>query len=140
MLYGSPYLRNGAPQCCALCNAPFIIEDRHVSAGETIGGTTAVQATPTLAENALVTIERPRGRSQRRCDCCGGKLGSLFIASRWRFCKFACKKTYSTASARKSAMKDHGSIPFPLRVRSAQCRLAPNWPGKVFTDGSRFAR
>ena len=30
MLNDSPYLRNGAPQCCALCNAPFIVEDEHV--------------------------------------------------------------------------------------------------------------
>jgi hypothetical protein len=27
---GSTYLRNGAPQCCALCNTPFRIEEGHV--------------------------------------------------------------------------------------------------------------
>ena len=27
---GSTYLRNGAPQCCALCNTPFRIEEEHV--------------------------------------------------------------------------------------------------------------
>jgi hypothetical protein len=30
MLNGSTYLYNGAPQRCALCNAPFIVEDEHV--------------------------------------------------------------------------------------------------------------
>jgi hypothetical protein len=30
MLNGNPYLRNGAPQRCALCNAPFLIEDAHL--------------------------------------------------------------------------------------------------------------
>jgi hypothetical protein len=30
MLNGSPYLLSGAPQQCALCNAPFVIEDDHV--------------------------------------------------------------------------------------------------------------
>jgi hypothetical protein len=30
MFNGSTYLRNGAPQRCALCNAPFIVEDEHV--------------------------------------------------------------------------------------------------------------
>ena len=30
MLNGCAYLRNNAPQHCALCNAPFIIEDEHV--------------------------------------------------------------------------------------------------------------
>jgi hypothetical protein len=30
MVNGSTYLRNGAPQCCALCHAPFIIEDGHI--------------------------------------------------------------------------------------------------------------
>jgi hypothetical protein len=29
MLNGSPYLRDGVPQRCALCNAPFLIEDGH---------------------------------------------------------------------------------------------------------------
>ena len=27
---GSTYLLNGAPQHCALCHAPFIIEDDHI--------------------------------------------------------------------------------------------------------------
>jgi hypothetical protein len=27
---GSTYLRNGAPQCCALCNGTFRIEEEHV--------------------------------------------------------------------------------------------------------------
>ena len=30
MLNGSPYLRYGAPQRCALCNASFMIEDEHI--------------------------------------------------------------------------------------------------------------
>jgi hypothetical protein len=30
MLNGNPYLRNGAPQRCALCNAPFLIQDEYV--------------------------------------------------------------------------------------------------------------
>jgi hypothetical protein len=30
MLNGSAYLANGAPQRCALCNAPFVIEDEQV--------------------------------------------------------------------------------------------------------------
>jgi hypothetical protein len=30
MVNGSTYLRNGAPQRCALCNAPFIVEDEYV--------------------------------------------------------------------------------------------------------------
>jgi hypothetical protein len=30
MLNGSPYLRYGAPQRCALCNAFFMIEDEHI--------------------------------------------------------------------------------------------------------------
>ena len=30
MLNGSPYLRYGAPQRCALCNASFMIEDVHI--------------------------------------------------------------------------------------------------------------
>ena len=30
MLNGATYLRNGAPQRCALCNAPFIVEDEYV--------------------------------------------------------------------------------------------------------------
>jgi hypothetical protein len=30
MLNGSPYLHNGGPERCALCNAPLLIEDQHV--------------------------------------------------------------------------------------------------------------
>jgi hypothetical protein len=30
MVNASTYLINGAPQYCALCHAPFIIEDEHV--------------------------------------------------------------------------------------------------------------
>jgi hypothetical protein len=30
MVNGSTYLLNGAPRYCALCNAPFIIEDGHI--------------------------------------------------------------------------------------------------------------
>ena len=47
MLNGSPYLRYGAPQRCALCNAPFMIEDEHIKCwkGKTIG-TTAAPSTP----------------------------------------------------------------------------------------------
>ena len=30
MLNGGPYLRYGAPQLCALCNASFMIEDEHI--------------------------------------------------------------------------------------------------------------
>jgi hypothetical protein len=31
MLNGSRYLRNGAPQFCALCSAPFMAEDAHIT-------------------------------------------------------------------------------------------------------------
>jgi hypothetical protein len=30
MFNGSSYLRNGAPQRCALCDAPFRVEDEHI--------------------------------------------------------------------------------------------------------------
>jgi hypothetical protein len=30
MSTGSPYLWGGAPVRCALCNAPFIVEDEHL--------------------------------------------------------------------------------------------------------------
>ena len=30
MFNGSPYLRNGAPLRCALCNASFLIEGEHI--------------------------------------------------------------------------------------------------------------
>jgi hypothetical protein len=65
MLNGSPYLRNGASQCCALCNAPFIIEDGHVMCWrETAGGTTAAQGTPT---STLRTPSEPSSASGGRC-------------------------------------------------------------------------
>jgi hypothetical protein len=64
MLNGSPYLRNGAPQCCALCNAPFIIEDGHVKCWR--GNDRRYYCCPRHAdfdlENALGTIERLRGK------------------------------------------------------------------------------
>jgi hypothetical protein len=30
MLNSSPYLWDGAPLCCALCNAPCIVRDEHL--------------------------------------------------------------------------------------------------------------
>jgi hypothetical protein len=30
MINGSPYLANGTPQRCALCNASFMAEDEHI--------------------------------------------------------------------------------------------------------------
>jgi hypothetical protein len=30
MTNGSPYLFHGAPVRCALCNAPFLVEDEHI--------------------------------------------------------------------------------------------------------------
>ena len=46
MINGSPYLANGTPQRCALCNASFMTEDEHIKCweGKTIG-TTAVPST-----------------------------------------------------------------------------------------------
>jgi hypothetical protein len=35
---GSTYLLNGAPQHCALCHAPFIVEDDHVKCWRGKGG------------------------------------------------------------------------------------------------------
>ncbi len=43
----------------------------------------------------------------RRCDYCGGKLGLIIHRKwRWRFCKLACKRLTSTASARNSSAED----------------------------------
>jgi hypothetical protein len=34
MINGSPYLANGTPQRCALCNASFMTEDEHIKCRE----------------------------------------------------------------------------------------------------------
>jgi hypothetical protein len=34
MINGSPYLANGTPQRCALCNASFMTEDEHIKCWE----------------------------------------------------------------------------------------------------------
>jgi len=64
MLNDSPYLRNGAPQCCALCSAPFIIEDGHVKCWR--GNDRRHYCCPRHAdfglEKALVTVEHLRGK------------------------------------------------------------------------------
>ena len=46
MLNGSPYLRYGAPQRCALCNASFMIEDEHIKCWKGKDHTTAVPSMP----------------------------------------------------------------------------------------------
>jgi hypothetical protein len=46
MINGSPYLANGTPQRCALCNASFMLRTSTSSAGrEKTIGTTAVPST-----------------------------------------------------------------------------------------------
>jgi len=34
MINGSPYLANGTPQRCVLCNASFMTEDEHIKCWE----------------------------------------------------------------------------------------------------------
>jgi hypothetical protein len=64
MLDDSPYLRNGAPQCCALFDAPFMIGDGHVMCWR--GNDGRYYCCPRHAdlglENAFVTIVRFRGK------------------------------------------------------------------------------
>jgi hypothetical protein len=98
MVNGNTYLINGAPQHCALCHAPFTIEDEHVKCWR--GKDPAVLLLPRARR--FRPGESPYGRRarwgesvMRRCDYCGGKLG-LIVHRRWRlrFCKPACKNAY----------------------------------------------
>jgi hypothetical protein len=78
MVNGSTYLRDGAPQRCALCNAPLIVERR------------VRQVLERKRRSVLLLPRARRFRAEespcsrralweesvmRRCDYCGGKLG-----------------------------------------------------------------